>query len=182
MKLKKATEKASLRKIENLYTQAFPIEERKNFSLLLKKQEQGVLEILAVESSDHEFLGLAITIPCDDMTLLDYFAISPKLRGRGMGTEAFHLIKERYQNQKFILEIENPNIDAPNRMQRFKRKQFYLRNGMNHIPFLVKIAGVEMEVLTPEPGLSFENYRRIYDMAYKPEITREVILLELYEI
>lgn len=181
MKLIKATEKEQLLKIEDLYEQAFPVEEQKDFSLILKKQEQGVLEILMILGEQEEFTGLAITVSYGDMTLLDYFAVVPEYRGGGKGTKALALLKERYKGRKFILEIENPNIEAENKEQRIKRKAFYKRNGMNYIPFLVKIAGVEMEVLTVSPGLTYEEYSKIYEYGYSPEIERYVELLQQYE-
>lgn len=181
MKLIKAVEKEDLLKIKDLYEQAFPAEERKDFSLIIKKQEQGVLENLMILGDQDEFAGLAITISYDDMTLLDYFAIAPEYRGAGNGTKALALLKERYKGKKFILEIENPNIEAENKEQRIRRKVFYKRNGMNYIPFLVRIAGVEMEVLTVLPGLKYEQYSKIYEYGYSPEIERYVELLQEYE-
>lgn len=181
MKLIKATEKADLLKVKDLYEQAFPAEEKKEFSLIIKKQEQGLLEILMILGKQEEFAGLAITISYGDMTLLDYFAVVPEQRGAGNGTKALVLLKERYKGRKFILEIENPNIEAENKEQRMRRKAFYKRNGMSHIPFLVKIAGVEMEVLTVSPGLTYEEYSKIYEYGYSPEIERYVELLQRYE-
>lgn len=180
MKLIKAAQNDQLLKIKELYCIAFPREEQKEFSLILQKQEQGPEEILMIENDQKEFLGLAITISFDNMTLLDYFAIHPDYRGKGIGTEAFQLIKERYRHRNFILEIENPNIEAENKEQRIKRKSFYQKNGMRYVPFLVKIEGVEMEVLTAVPGLTYECYRKIYTGGYAPEIIRKLELLEIY--
>lgn len=180
MKLRKATQKEQLFKIKELYCFAFPKEEQKDFSLIIQKQEQGYLEILMIENEQKVFLGLAITISFENMTLLDYFAIHPDYRGRGIGTESFQLLKKRYRHKNFVLEIENPNIETENKEQRIKRKAFYKKNGMDHVPFLVKIAGVEMEVLTAVSGLTYESYSKIYTQGYAPEIIRQLELLEIY--
>lgn len=181
MKLQKAVQNHTLYEVKRLYEQSFPAEERKDFSLLLEKQKKGVLEILSVMGEEEEFLGLAITISWEDMTLLDYFAVCPDVRGKGIGSRAFALLKDRYRDRIFLLEVENPGKAAKNSLQRIRRKEFYLRNGMIQIPFLVEIAGVEMEVLTEAPDLTFEKYRRIYEMGYQPEINRKLILLKKYD-
>ena len=71
MKIIKATTTAALSNIENLYMSAFPEAERKPWALLLKKQEEGLMELFALESEDGSVLGLAITAYDKDRVLLD---------------------------------------------------------------------------------------------------------------
>lgn len=177
MRLERALTEKQLEEIEKLYLEAFPKIERKPFHLMLKKRDEGVMELLAIEGDDGEFKGLAITVLCQDMVLLDYFAIAASERGNGLGSEALALLKEYYADRRFILEIERTDVEAGNIGQRLKRKAFYLRNGMKPMPFLVNIFGTEMEVLTHDCEISFEEYYRIYQVFGK-ELERKVMLIE----
>lgn len=162
MKLIEAYQEQQLADIRSLYEKAFPASEKKPFSLILEKREEGIVEVLAVEGEDKDFLGLAIAILYQDMVLLDYFAISPDVRGKGVGSAAIQLLKDRYANKRFFLEIERTDVEAANGKERCRRKEFYLRNGMTPISLFVELFKVEMEVLTDQCKISFEEYYQLY--------------------
>ncbi|MBO5051477.1 MAG: GNAT family N-acetyltransferase, partial [Clostridia bacterium] len=86
MKIVKLTKEKDTTLVRQLYESAFPPEEKKPFSLILKKSDEGSMEILSIEEDDGSFLGLAIFILYKELALLDYFAISPERRGGGVGT------------------------------------------------------------------------------------------------
>lgn len=147
--------------IEKLYLEAFPENERKPFKLMLQKVAEGQMEILALEESG-EFVGLAITIKHKELVLLDYFAIESKWRGQGVGGEAIELLKQRYAEKRFFLEIEVIDEAAENNEERMRRKAFYLRHGMREAKIYVCLFGVEMELLTAQCDITFEAYYSIY--------------------
>lgn len=153
---------ARLAQIEELYHEAFPVEERKPFSLILEKNREGSVEILAAENNHKDFTGLAITARHRDLVLLDYFAISPRHRQGGVGSKVFRMLKERYAGKRFFLEIESTLVKAENAEQRKRRKAFYLKNGMVNLPFTVDAFGVEMEILADRCSLEFDEYRDLY--------------------
>ena len=105
------------------------------------------MELLVILEGGHP-VGLAITVLHRDMVLLDYFAIHRAYRGRHLGSEALTLLKEHCRGRRLILEIELPVADAPNREERMRRKQFYLKNGMKETGLKVCVFRVPMEVLT----------------------------------
>lgn len=176
MELMKAQSATLLAKVKDLYMEAFPLEERKPFDLMENMQESGTVEILAAQDGE-KFLGLAITVAYKNLVLLDYFAISENFRSGGVGTNALTLLKERYKGKKFFLEIEDPEEKTDNQEQRIRRKHFYLRNGMTRMPFLVKVAGINMEVLTHDCTLNYEEYKSVYAFGYGPEIERIISLI-----
>lgn len=177
MRLQQTLTTKRLEEIEELYLEAFPKIERKPFHLMRKKRDEGVMEFLTLEGDEGEFEGLALTVLCQDMVLLDYFAITAPARGHGLGSEALALLKEYYAGRRLILEIERTDVEADNIGQRRKRKAFYLRNGMKQMPFLVNVFGTEMEVLTHDCEVSFEEYYGIYQMFGKG-LERKVMLIE----
>ena len=178
MRLVEAYDIERLAKIQALYQEAFPASERKPFKLMIKKREEGVMELQALENEQNEFCGLAITILYQDMVLLDYFAIAPKMRGKGTGTEAFSLLRDKYAQKRFFLEIERTDVEAENLLQRQKRKNFYLRNGLTETAMYVRLFGGEMEVLSDSCKVNFEEYKRLYaDTFGENYINRHVILV-----
>lgn len=80
---------ACLAQIEKLYYEAFPVEEQKPFSVILEKNREGSMEILAAENNHKDFTGLAITARHRDLVMLDYFAISPCHRQGGRKLKSF---------------------------------------------------------------------------------------------
>ena len=117
MKLIPARDSARLTAIENLYLSAFPAAERKPFSLLLEKQREGSVEILSLEE-DGAFAGLAILVRLDDLVLLDYFAVSPGQRGRGIGGESLKLLNEHCRGSRLFLAIVDVGLPSHNAGQR----------------------------------------------------------------
>lgn len=177
MRLETALTRRQIDNIRTLYLEAFPAIERKPFDILLKKAEEGVVEFLSLEGEDGAFKGLAITALYRDMVLLDYFAVTASERGGGVGSKALSLLKEYYADRRLILEIERTDIEADNIEQRQRRKAFYLKNGMKQMPFLVNIFGTDMEVLTYECEVNYEEYHKIYEVFGK-ELGRKVTLVE----
>lgn len=167
-----------LSKIQELYQEAFPAAERKPFEIILEKRQEGAVEILALETEDGEFRGLAISVLYKDMVLLDYFAVSPKQRGHGTGSAALRLLKQRYADKRFFLEIERTGVEAENALQRSRRKEFYLRNGMTVTPLLVELFGTEMEILTASCQISYEEYYELYVEVFgKSRMGRKIKLI-----
>ena len=176
MKLTNCAAETQFANLERLYIEAFPKAERKPLSLMVQKSKKGIMELLAIEEDGGSFLGLAITVLHKDMVLLDYFAVSPALRGQNIGSRALGLLLERYSGKTFLLEIEDANEDAPNRQERIRRKAFYLRNNMTAMPYYVNLFGIKMQVLTNGPKVSFEEYHEIYRESFSGKISSNITL------
>ena len=150
-----------LKEIKKLYKSAFPQNERAPFRLFLKQQKQGALEVLSIE--DEAFLGLAITFFYRDMVLLEYFAVDPAARSKGVGGQALGLIKKRYPGKRLFLTIEAVKEGAPDYELRARRKAFYQRNGLVAPGISLVMFGVEMELMTDGSEVSFAEYCEIYE-------------------
>lgn len=171
----KAADQTQMRQIYELYMEAFPEEERKPFELMQQKVQEGKMEILAIE--EEGFAGLAITVLYEDRVLLDYFAIAPECREKGVGSRALQMLKERYKEKCFFLEIELIDEKAINNAERIRRKAFYKRNGMKEVGVRVCLFGVDMELLTAQKPLTFESYFEVYDKIFGGKISRNVTKL-----
>ncbi len=152
----------TLVKIKRLYRAAFPRVERKPFRFILKQREKGEAELFAIKTNDGKFAGLAFVVKHDDVVMLDYFAVSPKLRGKGVGSKALNALMKKYSDSRFILEIESVDVPCKNLEARQKRREFYLRNGMKPAGFTAHVFFTNLEVLTAGKPVTFEEYRSLY--------------------
>lgn len=166
----------NLRALKRLYRAAFPICEKKPFGLILKKRNEGTMELMTIEDGNGTFLGLVITILHKDIVLLDYFAISPNLRGNGIGSNVLSLLKDRYSGKRILLEIEDPEEPCKNRKERLRRKDFYLRNGLSVQDYKVWLFGVKMLILTNGTAISFDEYHEIFDTVFSQKTGKHVTL------
>ena len=168
----KAADNTEIKQVYELYMEAFPKEERKPFELMEQKVKEGKMEILAIEEDG--FAGLAITVLYEDRVLLDYFAIAPDYREKGIGGKALQMLKERYKEKCFFLEIELIDEKAPNNAERIRRKAFYQRNGMKEVGVKVCLFGVDMELLTAEKSLTYEAYYEVYEKTFGVKLASNV--------
>ncbi len=162
--------------LKALYESAFPKNEKKPFSVIEKTRERGNGEIMAFTKDDGEFLGLAITILYRDMVLLDYFAVRQDIRGGGVGTEAFAMLKSRYEDKRFFLEIETTEKPSQNAAERMRRKRFYEKNGMSAQDYSVLLFGVEMEIMTNGCAVEFREYHEIFEKIFGGKTAKRVCM------
>lgn len=161
MQLKAMTEETK-DYLKALYEEAFPIEERRPFSLLEQEVEQGFMELLVMEV-DNVPSGLVFTSFQGELALLEFLAIDEKKRGQGLGSQVLSLLKERYKEKRFFLEIETPMIDN-NTDIRYRREQFYIQNGFLPIGVFVLFQGVKMKLLSLHgEKVTFEEYKEHYE-------------------
>ncbi len=178
IKIVDATGQEQLNNIYELYMKAFPKIERKPFSVISDKQKEGTVDILSIENEDGEFIGEAITVKYKDLVLLDYFAIDPEKRSAGYGSLALKLLHKRYDKKRFILEIERDDVECDNKEQRIKRKNFYLKNSMQLMDYNVCLFGVEMNILTYNCSVTFEEYHDIFINVFGDKTAQNVTLAE----
>lgn len=126
-----------------------------------------------------EFAGYCFLVVSEkrDAVLLDYFAISKELRGKGYGSICLALLKEEIERQKFgtlILEVENPRFgkDEEEKALRRRRIGFYIRNGMTLTHLRIFLYDVEYLVMTEkkqEMFLTAEQIHHTYQVLLKPD-------------
>lgn len=168
--------KTQMKDLIKLYRSAFPASEKKPFWLIRKKQREGISEILGLIDREERLVGLAITIAWQDLLLLDYFAIVKDIRGQGCGGQALRLLQERYRDRRLLLEIETPDVPCENRQQRLQRRHFYQSCGMDSMDYHVELFGVEMEIMTFQCRVGFDEYHAIFSQVYGKRFASRVTL------
>lgn len=165
MQLHQTESKDLYKEMKELYLEAFPKYERKPFKLMQQTQLKGLVDMWSIMDED-DFVGMAVTMKDNDLVLLDYFAIKPEFRGKGYGSKVLQMLYEQYEGKRFFLEIESTKIDCDNKTQRESRKDFYLRNGLQEVGLEANVFGTEMELLSYNAELNFEEYRGMYEHIY----------------
>lgn len=149
--------------IYRLYRISFPKEERKPFRTIYKLYRRGSFDIWMIHKKS-AFSALAINAKDGDLVLIDYLAVAPRKQDQGIGSATLALMREYYAGKRIFLEIESVYEDTPELALRQRRKQFYLRNGMTPMNIMVKLFGVDMELMGFDCKIDYVQY---YDFCLK---------------
>ena len=172
---------------ETLYESAFPASERKELDYMLSGNKAAAYEVLVISTPDSPVAGMVITVTHGDLTMLDYLAISPDLRGQGLGHAVLPMIRDRVKERvggHFFLEIETPpplcipRDPCTNAEQRVRRKAFYYSAGMVETGVRAFIYGNDMELLAfPEDAeaITFEGYNALLKATFPADMVAERI-------
>ena len=172
---------------EALYESAFPASERKPLDYMLEGDKSAAYEVLAVSTPNCAVAGMVITVTHGPLTMLDYLAVSPHLRGQGLGHALLPLIAKRVKETHgghLFLEIETPpplcipRDPCENAEQRVRRKAFYLSAGLVETGVRAFIYGNDMELLAfPEDAgsITFEGYDTLLRATFPAHMTAEPI-------
>ena len=172
---------------EALYESSFPASERKELDYMLSGEHASAYEVLVISTPDSPVAGMVITVTHGDLTMLDYLAISPDLRGQGLGHAVLPMIRDRVKEGiggHFFLEIETPpplcipRDPCTNAEQRVRRKAFYASAGMVETGVRAFISGNDMELLAfPEDAgaIPFEGYDALLKATFPKGMEAEKI-------
>lgn len=127
---------------DGMFACHFPAGEIKPFERIKETYENGEYMAYGLyeHAEDKECLAYAwmCTAPSQDWILLDYYAVTEKLRGKGLGSRFLQkILKDCTQGAPVIIEVEDPDKpgDDPGispeeeKKKRLRRIAFYLRNG-----------------------------------------------------
>ena len=115
-------------RVNMLYTDAFPREDKFAFDAMCRFAEEGGAEFTAYLDGD-EFCGFSYCLKAEDYVFILYTAVDEGKRSQGYGSRVLKRLFEANPGKVFVLDIELPYEDAPNAEQRYRRRTFYERNG-----------------------------------------------------
>ena len=147
-------------KIKELFYKSFPKNERMPLWFLLKRAKMDFVDFIAIYDNN-VFVGFTYLITNRNLTFVLYLAINDKIRSKGYGRRVLSQIKEKYPNNRIILNIEVVDETASNYEHRVKRKMFYIRNGYQNSNFIVKDHGGLYELMIYGSDVTKEEY---YDL------------------
>ena len=120
-----------INQITDLYTSAFPVDERRDIKDFLEILGNGcgVFQVTEI-SKDDEFAGFLSYWNFDSFIYLEHFAVNPNMRGGGIGANIITDFIARH-NKPLIGEVEYPDNDlATRRIGFYKRLGFKLRDNI----------------------------------------------------
>lgn len=127
----------------------FNSQELKPLELILNNIDSGEYIVYGLIEQDCCIAYAAFRMePESTWTLLDYFAVSPQLRGTGIGSRFFRALME--DNPAYVLiEAEAPQCaeDDADRIMRNRRIAFYERCGCVRTGVTANVFGVTYDVL-----------------------------------
>lgn len=135
-----------LPKVKDLYFEAFPKYERVPFWLLIYKSKKKNCDLYAIYD-ESEYIGFLYLTYYKDIVYVFYLAIDPSQQSKGYGSMVLQHLKEIYQDKRLLLNIEKVDRAADNYEQRFKRKQFYKKNGFLNTNFEIEDKNIVYEIL-----------------------------------
>ena len=150
------------KEIKKIYMEAFPKRERKPF-FTLKRSVKKKKAVIMTASEENQILGFVVLIPYKDMVMVDYLAVSSRIRSKGTGSYIMQNVCREFSDKKIVLLIERLEDDADNRDQRIARRKFYL-NGFSSSGIFITGASGNMEIMnyggkvTPEKYMSLQEY------------------------
>ena len=111
------------KEIKEIYMEAFPKAERKPFFTVRRSVNKG--KSLLLTAMENEVLqGFVMAIPYKNMVMVDYLAVSSKIRSRGTGSKMMQEICRYFPGEKIVLLIERLDDTAENKDQRIARRRF----------------------------------------------------------
>lgn len=155
----------------------FPADELKPLPRLLALTQRGLYESYGLFRGD-ELLAYALYWKVDDdpYIMLDYFAVLPKGRNHGTGSEMLHRMLEHFcQDGRGVFgEVEIPETGVPEvDGLRRRRLGFYHRAGLREISYRTKVCGVPYIVLAYGPEIPDADlmltHQKLYHTAFDEE-------------
>ena len=136
-------------RIEKLYLQSFPEDERFPFWILEECSKENNSYLLAIVD-DGVFVAMSYIVNCNDAYYLMYLAVESNLRNKNYGSHILVDLKEKYKT--LFLSIDEP-INELN----IRRKNFYLRNGFYDTNKYYEDTGVNYEVSNENMQMRYTN-------------------------
>lgn len=112
---------------KNIYEKSFPIEERRDFSLVLDIYKTDLLSLNIIYDNQTK-VGILNIWDFNEFCYIEHLAVSEQYRNRKIASKVLEQLNA--QNRLIVLEVELPNDELSKR-----RIRFYERNAYSIQPF-----------------------------------------------
>ena len=156
--------------VKALYESAFPANERIPIKQLMdNKIQRDFFAFVDDINGSPTFCGFSNSITRGTITNIVYFAVEPKLRSRGYGSQILKTIHELHPDTRLIvdIEVEEDSKDAEELERRNRRRDFYLRNGFEAAEFNYNWQGEHYRLLTAGGTVTEQEFRDFWKEVLK---------------
>lgn len=148
------------KEIKELYESSFPEDEQVPFMILKHNAKKTNADLYAIYDKDC-FIGMLSTVYYKDIVFLWYLAIKEEYRGKGYGTKVLKDCQNRYNNKRIILNVEEVEESYSDYEERFRRRQFYIRNKFISCGFKTDEYHVIYEMLYYGGNVTYDEYKAL---------------------
>lgn len=141
--------------VAELYEQAFPPEERRNLSAQQVLLNNGALQLALLEN-EGVYAGFVFYWQLTDFVFIEHFAISPALRGGGIGSEVMRLMEQ--EHPEIVLEVEPPHSGDAVRRIRFYEGLGFKAYAYPYLQPPYQVGGTPLTMLLMQKGMSPEEH------------------------
>lgn len=142
--------------VKKIYFDAFPPNQRMPFWMMVLLSKLWHTKFLSFYENDNlcGFTYLAVQFK---QVFIMFFAVDKELRSKGYGSEILNELNKLYPTKTAIVSIEHGNAGTTE--EQVRRKRFYLRNGFEETGYLIRLSGVEQEILVRTGPFSKAKFR-----------------------
>nr|WP_297173742.1 GNAT family N-acetyltransferase [uncultured Agathobaculum sp.] len=166
---------ADFARTRQLYRAAFPSNERAPFFMLVRRAQRARADWWGIYEGG-EWIGFFYVVTDARLAYIFYFAIDEQKRGRGCGTRALGALRAQYEGSRIFLATEALDPAAQNYAERVRRKQFYLRSGMEDLHTRAQEGDVVYELLGTGGSVSGREYSRLIRKWAGPVLSRMIVM------
>ncbi|MBQ4810219.1 GNAT family N-acetyltransferase [Pseudoalteromonas luteoviolacea] len=148
-------------KVIDLFFEAFPKTQRLPPWIVKYRMRNGKAGFYALYDQDL-WVGFIYVKEYKNIVFVKFFAISELRRSDGYGSKVMDSMKDKYSEQRVVLNIEELDDSADNFQQRVKRKAFYAKNGFSSTGYIVKEPAERQEMLIRGGTISKEEIEAMY--------------------
>lgn len=146
--------------INELAKEAFPPEEYLAPKELVKMAKSDNFDFLLL-TDENRFVGFMVVQIYENMAYLFFLAIDKNSRSKGYGSQAIEALRGKYPDKNHIVDFEMLDNTAPNKEQREKRRNFYLRNGYRETGLFLSYLGVDYEVFCTDDQFNVNTFKEM---------------------
>lgn len=167
-------------RVRHLFEPTFPESQRKSTAELMNLFSHRFYAMHAVWQGEVA-VGMAFTARLPDLELLfiDYMAVAPDLRSRGIGAQLIHyLVGWAKDCRGMVGEVDAPDPGEPEQSEAHRRIAFYRNNGFACVPagfspgphqrFSLIVRLFDTTAPMPDLALVLEQIRRVHRAARRP--------------
>ncbi len=175
-------EALNVEQVENIYNERMSVDfladEIRPLTIILYTIEKGMCDCYGLYDGN-ELIGYAFLLKKDNNFMIDYLAISPEYRNKGIGAKMLKMLKEHYADaDNILLEVEDPDkaeTDEDRDLQS-RRRAFYLRNGCTDTGLRMKCFQVPFQILVlgNSKCRDIDSLRELYVSFYRMILPKEV--------
>ncbi|WP_281817364.1 GNAT family N-acetyltransferase [Brachyspira pilosicoli] len=160
-----------------IFNDAFPIEERWNFDMILENKNESSYKFYSILDDDKP-IGLTMIWSFEKFYYGEYLAIDKNLRGKNYGSEVLTKIFDMHNDKLIVIEVEPYDLNdiAKRRIDWYKRFGFILSDYDYDMPCIKdgKKDTMKMKIMTNREIKSKDEYNNIittlYNKVYSPRL------------